>query len=72
MGECYSGGCHRFSDMNWKMREGRKVGRGRSQRPWHKEGPSATAEQEVPPEHHQILPFQHNVKPDDPTKNVIC
>jgi hypothetical protein len=40
MGECYSGGCHRFSDMNWKMREGRKegrkegwkVGRGRSKR----------------------------------------
>jgi hypothetical protein len=27
MGECYSGGCHRFSDMNWKMREGRKEGR---------------------------------------------
>jgi len=26
MGECYSGGCHRFSDMNWKMREGRKEG----------------------------------------------
>jgi hypothetical protein len=24
MGECYSGGCYRFSDMNWKMREGRK------------------------------------------------
>jgi hypothetical protein len=26
MGECYSGGCHRFSDMNWKMREGTKEG----------------------------------------------
>jgi hypothetical protein len=37
MGECYSGGCHRFSDMNFKIREGRKegrkVGRGRSKRP---------------------------------------
>jgi len=33
---------------------------------------SATAEQEVPPEHHQLLPFQHNAKPDDPSKNVNC
>jgi hypothetical protein len=44
-GRMLSWGCHRFLDINWKCeRKRKKVGKGMSQRPKLKKGPSVTAE----------------------------
>jgi hypothetical protein len=37
-----------------------------------KRGQVPQQNKKFPPEHHQLLPIQHNTKPDDPTKNVNC